>query len=905
MLLYLFSLINWEAIRSESFIVVYPKGYKYQAEEVIKNLEYYKDKVHKLTGNKRKYTYIVIEDIGVVPNGFAEPMKQDIHIFTTPPPPLLIGSMENWFRGVSVHEYTHICHLTNTGGIATTLNTICGNIFQPNMYTPGWIIEGITVYTESQLSPYEGRLNDGFFDAYIKRRAMEEKMPSIMEATYSPLEYPGGSGIYLFGGKFFDYLSKKYGEEKFAKVFDEIGEDWEAETKMIWPAIGIDKAFRKVYGRSLEKLWEDWKEKEEKRERGKKFYTNVKKISKIGWELKYVVEEGGKLYYYKSYPRKYDCFDVHWFNEVWEIDLGRGKERKILSTTAPIEGGMKVKNGNLYYGIYEFVKGYSNSAMLQHGIVIEIYKMKIKTKKKKFLFKENLRCFCVLEDGSILYTKDKKTTFGSEVWIYRDGKKKFLFSTTRYLIGELEANGNCLVAVAKEKYSNWSLYELNLETRNKLSPLVATPWVECAPVIKEGEVIFTANFDKKYNIYSYDLKTKKIYQLVNTNYATYGVVYQGDVIFVGIERKGFSLYKKRMNKKEVKIKNYPHSSTPNFTQINIERGIGEVEKLISLIKPYIHIPLIFPTDTTGEKWALGGFVRGRDVTWENQYIGFAYKDPYLNETQYLGAFLTSEFAPFYLGLVGSKLTEEIFFESQKQIESDSLYFIEDVLGLIFWPMRVKIGKSLSYVGMELIYSHRTKIYYKTRQCYYGGKNIAPGIRLGINYPTWGGIINMNVPVESKKIGSREDKIGKYFSMKVWKYLRYGMLSIKGNAHSTPVLPQGGYLLLRGYAPYEVEQGGSVSFEYSLPIYKIRRGWWNPNVYFGDVIITPFVDIGIDVGKTFLTQDMNLLLKEIKYSVGGEFKLELSAAFNYFNIGLCVVVAYTKEGEAVKYVQLLL
>jgi len=126
---------EWNTLKTPHFTCFYPQGYQWEAEQTLNNLEYYRQDVVNLTGNKRIGNLpVVIEDNGMLTNGFADPIFKNMHIFTYPSDSLTtLGISENWYRQVAVHEYTHIAHLTRTEGIPLLLTTINGSIYQPNL----------------------------------------------------------------------------------------------------------------------------------------------------------------------------------------------------------------------------------------------------------------------------------------------------------------------------------------------------------------------------------------------------------------------------------------------------------------------------------------------------------------------------------------------------------------------------------------------------------------------------------------------------------------------------------------------------------------------------------------------------------------------------------------------------
>jgi hypothetical protein len=242
---------EWSVLRTGHFDCIYMPGYEDRAKECLRVLEVYRDEVVDLTGWDFGRLRVVIEDCGQLFGGFADPLNPNVHLSLCPPSS--IWPTENWWRVVGVHEMIHIGQLTKVGGIPRFYTILFGNLFSPNLWVPHWIGEGIAVYGESQLSPYEGMLNDGFFDAVIRVLAKDGKFPTLLDMTYTPFDFSAlAGGVYLYGGKFFDYLKEKYGEESFSKFFTHNGSSLlSLSLGGIFPAVGIERATHKVYGKSF------------------------------------------------------------------------------------------------------------------------------------------------------------------------------------------------------------------------------------------------------------------------------------------------------------------------------------------------------------------------------------------------------------------------------------------------------------------------------------------------------------------------------------------------------------------------------------------------------------------------------------------------------------------------------
>ena len=122
---------NWETLKTDDFTLIYKKEYYWEAIHALHNLEYYKDNVREFIGNGQRNLPVVIEDVGATSNGFANPVFHNVHIFTHAPGfSYGMQGIESWYRGVSVHEYAHILHLSKAEGFAGTLTNVNTHIFQ-------------------------------------------------------------------------------------------------------------------------------------------------------------------------------------------------------------------------------------------------------------------------------------------------------------------------------------------------------------------------------------------------------------------------------------------------------------------------------------------------------------------------------------------------------------------------------------------------------------------------------------------------------------------------------------------------------------------------------------------------------------------------------------------------------
>jgi len=830
---------DWKSLKTENFTVFYKPGYEWEAKQTLANLEYYQADVVKLTGNKKiGHIPIVVYDAGTFPNGFCNPMFKNIGIFTYTP---RLGG-ENWYRDVGVHEYIHMGHLTKTGGAPGVLTTIFGTLWQPNLFSPGWVAEGIATYGESQASPYEGRLNDGFFDAYINCRSAEGKFPSINTATHLSFdEYPGGGSSYLYGGTFFKYLSSKYGEDKFAKFFELEGSSLLSYLGPMFPSLGIDRSAKKTYGKSLSQLFREWQEYTQSKT--KDWHIEGERLTHYGWDLSYLTIYGRKLYYVREYPKKTGAFKGFMFSEVVERDLDTQKEKVVVSFTSTFNASLRVEDGKLYYLVWELKKGYKSSPFDHFGFISSLHEKDLVTCEDRILLKDEIRAFCPLGDGKIIYSIDKEHGFGSELWVYSEDGKKLLFESG-YLIGEILSTSAGIFVSARKDWENLSIYLLDLD-KKAFSSVIHTPWSETSLSEADGLLLFTANYGGVYSIYGYDPKIEKLYRLTRNGYANSPVMDKKENIlyFAGLSSDGFDLFKKRIDSlSEFTPIVYKESPKPDLSfKTEVKEG-GYLDNLKTL-SPKIHTLYSFP----------GAYFAGGDAVGENSYALDLSYDSDKKKTKgkiYLGS---TFFAPSTLG-----------FE----------YVFEDSIGLTWsYPLVQRLAPGLAQLSVSL----GGKAYGGAD---YPRKQLTPGLSCYFNYPGFVAGVGVDCLLEQKNLGGDLDRTGWETTAMISKYIHNSQLDILGRGIYDPDNPDPEKITIRGYKEsLEANIGGALTIEHSLPLFKIRKGLWNPNIFFNDMGLVGFTDAAFSKNRT------------TQASIGVELQQEISLSYleklGLVNLGFAV------------------
>lgn len=196
-------------------------------------------------------TEVVIIDQTDAANGWATPIPRNIiAIYAAWPAGSDSLKTDDWLRLVFSHEFTHIVHLDRSQGWARVVRSIFGRTPYafPNLFLPGWQIEGLAVYEESELTG-DGRVHAGDFRAIVGEAARAKSLLPLDRVNGGLTRWPGGGAQYAYGTDFHAYLADRYGPDSLRALAD--------RTAGYPPYLG-SRAFAAVYSKSLGTLWREF-----------------------------------------------------------------------------------------------------------------------------------------------------------------------------------------------------------------------------------------------------------------------------------------------------------------------------------------------------------------------------------------------------------------------------------------------------------------------------------------------------------------------------------------------------------------------------------------------------------------------------------------------------------------------
>ena len=244
--------VRWSTVKSEHFAVHYAQPLALVARRTLAVLEEAHRRLTPLLGPApTSRTHVLLTDTAESANGSATSLPYNvIRLFVTAPDDLSpLADYDDWLTGLITHEYAHIVHLDNIGGIPAVINKVFGKIYAPNLATPRWLIEGIATHTES-VETSGGRLRSSIFEMYMRTEILEGNELSIDQVSNGIDEWPHGNVAYLYGSRFIDYIATTYGRDKIEEFATLYG-----RTAITY---GLNRTIKRVVGKTFTELYDEW-----------------------------------------------------------------------------------------------------------------------------------------------------------------------------------------------------------------------------------------------------------------------------------------------------------------------------------------------------------------------------------------------------------------------------------------------------------------------------------------------------------------------------------------------------------------------------------------------------------------------------------------------------------------------
>jgi hypothetical protein len=214
--------LRWRTLDTEHFSVHFAEHYRAQGRLAAEVAEAVYPRITEwLRWKPESRTHIVVVDSLDPANGLASPLPFNfMGIVLSPPDAGELLQNREWLELVLTHEFTHVVHMDKASGAPLALRRIFGRappyfiVFPntlPNVWSPGWVKEGLAVYAESDRNKGWGRLGRSHFEGMM-RAEVGRGLVSLGEINADGRGFPHNRD-YLYGGYFFLFLSERYGPQ--------------------------------------------------------------------------------------------------------------------------------------------------------------------------------------------------------------------------------------------------------------------------------------------------------------------------------------------------------------------------------------------------------------------------------------------------------------------------------------------------------------------------------------------------------------------------------------------------------------------------------------------------------------------------------------------------------------------
>ncbi|MGB2715745.1 MAG: BamA/TamA family outer membrane protein [Vicinamibacterales bacterium] len=307
--------LRFQTISTPRFDIHFHQGEEALAQRLARLVEEVATTIDGGLGPASGRVQVILVDQSDLSNGWATPVPYNTIELAAAVPPAdsIIGNTDDWLRLVFTHEYTHIVHLSRSGGWIGGLRRVFGRLplLYPNTFTPIWQIEGLATWQESAQTGV-GRVPAADFRLILQTAAAGRRLERLDRASSRLVDWPSGTTPYLYGAYFHQFLAERYGAEALRRLTD--------ETAKQVPYFGA-RAFRKVFGRSLGQLWSD-------------FASSAPHRTRTEQSARRLTDHG----FFVSGPRfvdashiLYSLDDPHGFPALRELDLTSGQSRKVAT----------------------------------------------------------------------------------------------------------------------------------------------------------------------------------------------------------------------------------------------------------------------------------------------------------------------------------------------------------------------------------------------------------------------------------------------------------------------------------------------------------------------------------------------------------------------------------------------
>jgi hypothetical protein len=521
--------VKWMQINTENFQIVYPEEFKIEGLRMANTLQHLIENVSKTLGKSPKKITVILQNQGVVPNGFVQLAPRRSEFFTTPSQNF---DVQDWLNSVAVHELRHVVQFDKLTGRfkAPLFEELALAIF--GITLPSWFFEGDAVGIETALSHSgRGRLPD--WELFFRTNTLSSHKYSYSKNYFGSFK-DLTPGYYQLGYFMTSKLRRDYGTGIIDSIMTRIAKN------PIRP-YSLSSAVKKFTGLNTRSLHDSTIDELEK------LWKNQAKSIDAKNYLSVSPRKGNAPFDY-LFPVKINA------DEIVALKTGlaqtptlvkinsSGDENEILKIGYQTESNFKYSSGKLVWDEFRYDQRYQKRSYS----VINLYNL-VNGHYKQLTKKTRLFSPALSPDGKTIAAI--KVALDNKIELIEidsdDGKVIRVFSNPRNYILQTPSysnNGKKIICVAINK-DGASLLEFNILDGSSSIVLPFQRQQLSRPVYAGGRIIFRAHYNGSNNIYS-TISGSGLTQLTSSPYGASNPSYDDEsntILFNNYQVKGYDI----------------------------------------------------------------------------------------------------------------------------------------------------------------------------------------------------------------------------------------------------------------------------------------------------------------------------------------------------------------------------
>jgi len=572
--------LHWNTIESEHFYIHYADGYLSHAQKTANAAEQAHKKLQPIINwQPQDKTHLVVSDETDFANGYATPINFNRSVLFVAPPNSAnsLEDFDDWLETLVIHEYVHILHLDKVSEGAEIARNIFGRqfLFFPNAYQPGWFIEGLATYYETDVEKGIGRGQSSLFKMMM-RSEMENGIKPANQVNLPMRSWPMATATYLYGVHFYQFIEQTYGHQGIDKLIENYSGN-------IIP-FKINSNAQDVFGKDIDDLWKNFSIWLEKR-----YVPEIEKYKKIG------LQEGKKI---TDLGYNTQSIDLNKNNEIYYVANGAFEHAALMhqvdgvtTMLSEVHNGAKI-NTHSAAGVLII----QNENCDEYNINSDLYVFKKGDDEYQRLTEcGRYRSASWSADGEFIYAVKLVKGQSHLVMLNKQGGKiKDLWQgNSTDIITQLKSSpaGEKLVASIFRAGKGWNIEEFDLLSL-QWQALTNDKFINMYPTYsdKGSSILFSSDRSGRYQIYRYNKKTQQFNQLTRVLSGAFNSVQfdsQSALFYSGYHANGRDIY--RLDKVK--------SLTPSipFNKVAVDKKIKLAPKVaISKPRDYSVLSSLYP-----------------------------------------------------------------------------------------------------------------------------------------------------------------------------------------------------------------------------------------------------------------------------------------------------------------------